>query len=147
VFANALLIKLIHHSSKTIMIHLKKLVISLQRLLGTSREANTHPYGLIGAAIVLTRSVSSYSSIFLFTFSPSLLKNCISRGNDPMTNPFAMANLEGVFLVAIDICIPLLQTEQVAYPLLYLLDQGESNKPGRPSTSYCFVTSDFSFVS
>jgi hypothetical protein len=79
--------------------------------------------------------------------SPSLLKNCISRGNDPMTNPFAMANLGGVFLVAVDVCIPLLQTEQVAYPLLYLLDRGESNIPFRPSTSYCFVTSDFNFVS
>jgi hypothetical protein len=109
-------------------------------------KANTHPYGLIGAAIALPRSVSSYSSIFLFTISPSLLKNCISHGKDPMTNSFAMANLGGVFLVAIDVCIPLLQTEQVAYPLLYLLDQGESNIPFRPSTSYCFVTSDFSFV-
>ncbi len=40
-----------------------------------------------------TRSVSSYSSIFLFTTSSSLLKNCIFWGNDPMTNPFTIANL------------------------------------------------------
>jgi hypothetical protein len=32
-----------------------------------------------------------------------------------------MANFGGVFLVAIDVCIPLLQTEQVAYLLLSFL--------------------------
>jgi hypothetical protein len=51
-------------------------------------------------------SASSSSSTFLVTLWPSLLKNFISCGKDPIANPFAMANFGGVYLDAICGCIP-----------------------------------------
>ena len=57
---------------------------------------NIDPYGLTGAIIAFSKSVISCSAIALVFFSPSVVVNCSILGIDPMTNPFAIANL-GVF--------------------------------------------------
>ena len=59
---------------------------------------NIDPYGLTGAIIAFSKSVISCSAIALVFFSPSVVVNCSILGIDPMTNPFAIANLGGFFL-------------------------------------------------
>ncbi len=56
------------------------------------------PYGLTGAIIAFSKSVISCSAIALVFFSPSVVVNCSILGIDPMTNPFAIANLDGFYL-------------------------------------------------
>ncbi len=57
---------------------------------------NIDPYGLTGAIIAFSKLVILCSAIALVFFSPLVVVDCSILGIDPMTNPFAIANL-GVF--------------------------------------------------
>jgi hypothetical protein len=50
-------------------------------------------------------------------FSPLVVVNCSILGIDPMTNPFAIANLGGNLFLVMFGCIPLKQQEHVEYQL------------------------------
>jgi hypothetical protein len=52
--------------------------------------------------------------MFLASLLPSLLLNSIFHGKEPITKPFAMANLGGILLFAKFGHIPLRQQAQVA---------------------------------
>ena len=62
----------------------------------------------------------------------------IFSGKDPMTKPLAIANLGGFVLVALLGLMDERHNGHVTQLPLYRLDLGESNKPGKPATWYCF---------
>jgi hypothetical protein len=111
----------------SVLIHFKKLVIPPYRFVSSPVYANIDPYGLTGAIIAFSISVTSWFLIILFLVSPLLVIHFTSCGNDPITNLFAIANFGGDFLFAMFGCMPLKQQEHGKYPFEIFRDHGESN--------------------